>query len=243
MKDQSSIYINLNKCNSKSFTKVIRILNHKVGNRATLADKIYKTAYAILSNAIKEFKSAQYNGKKDFGHFVGAKTGIKGYGVEQVDTQYGHEWRNVEKRLHIAPSEDVVWIEREKTKFILNYGLTYDVYFTGDIFMLLEFGSGDRYFPSGYSSKMAYSVGTGSFTNAPELHFTGQNGLDTWVYKGEQGTNPYPDGIPLNKRGEQRHGYYYSQGNYPCYAIYKAVKYAKRNYRAITSTASWSHWY
>lgn len=232
MKNQKYLVINLNKASSKTISRAIRIVKAKVGSQDKIAGFVYEIAKYIRREASKIYKSAQYSGKKDYRELNGIVRAS-----DNARPVWGYEYK-------FQQVEGLYWFERTKVKVDRGIYLDYVVEFKGHLPMMLEFGTGDRYFPSGYSSKMSqgYDVGTGTFTNNPEIHFTGKNGLDTWVYKGEQGDNPYFDGIPLDSKGNPRNGYYYSQGNYPSYGLFKAVKMAKRNVNEIVSTVNWNYW-
>lgn len=93
----------------------------------------------------------------------------------------------------------------------------------------LEFGTGDKFSGGGYAR--IFNTLSLYYRSPSAVHFVSKyNGLDTWVYKGEVGTNPATRHNQVyDRQGNPRVGYYYSQGNYPTRGLYNAVRKFRRS--------------
>lgn len=225
--------INLNKCTKSSFTKVIKAIPKHIADEATIIDIVYLTCQSIATKAYFKYQNAMYNG----GGFID-KTMLapKPIGDAIYKPKYA-------QRGFVLPDKGITWSYKEKVgEYVANYStFKWAVITNGTLPIFLEFGSGDRYSSGGYSDEV--EVGKGTFSANPQAHFISKEGLDTWVYKGEQGKNPYPDGQPKDSKGRIREGYYYSSGNEPTRALYYAVQETKQEFKTIVAKAHWSHWY
>lgn len=202
-------------------------------NQETMAMAVEYIAKDIARQTANAYREANYDGYIDIRNaYKGTPFG--GFGAFGTATLKNTSSRTV-----------VVYAQPDKKGAVGNNVIFYTkwhVVVEGQLGSFLEFGTGDKYRSgSGY----AYRYASTYMRSNQAKHFTGNNGLDTWVYKGEAGTRPAtPNNQVLNRKGEPREGYYYSQGNYPTRGLYNAVRRYKRspsNVRNIVKTIYYKH--
>ncbi len=203
-----SKHIKLNLNDKKEFNKGLKAINRfqymgGVSNQK-VGGFLYEICRFIAEKSAEGYKNAKYNGKINV-----AKVGEHMF---YPNADVYATW----KAIH----------DEKRTKFDETAYLHYKVVVGGRLCQILEFGAGSRFKSEGYASK----AGATAWSNSPkrDTHFISNlTGLETWVYKGEQGNNPY---VEDGGHTHRDHDKYYSAGNEPCRALFKAVEYVKVNY-------------
>ena len=205
---------------------LIRKLNRYARNvsKNYCALAVESMAKQIANDTAEAYQQASYDGKINVRvrHFTSPSGGGMAGDKEVI----------VEAR----PVKGQRLIKDAQGRLVADVYTTWCVEVKGQLGSFLEFGTGDKYREVGYAYRFA-----STYIQHNNKHFKGLGGLDTWVYKGEAGTNPAtPNNQVHKKNGDIREGYYYSQGNYPTRGLYNAVRKFKRspsNVRNVLSRA------
>ena len=211
-------------------------------NKQGVALAVESIANQIADDTAQTYSSAQYDGRVDVR--VSHYTSPSGGSMPRSDKEVVVEARPVSGQVNIVGKHHFTYQRITGYSHRIGYDvLQADVYTTwcvevkGQLGSFLEFGTGDKYRETGYSYRFASTY----IRSLTAKHFVGENGQDTWVYKGEQGKNPATlHNTVHNSKGQPREGYYYSQGNYPTRGLYNAVRKFKRspsNVRNVLSRA------
>lgn len=212
-------HIKLNLNDLKDFDKNLKKLNRfqYLGGASNqkLGGVCFEISKYIAEKATEGYKNAKYNGRKVVANAVETAPYTCTSGSYDVAVCY----------YHIR--------DPQNNKFNETSYQHYQVVACGRLASILEFGSGDRFIPEGYSSKAGASAWSNS--KKREYHFISNlTGKETWVYSGEQGTNPYTEDGGHTRKD---HNKYYSAGNEPCRALFDAVEYVKVNYAEFYNKA------
>lgn len=218
---------------NKQLNKLARNGFHRVEPNH-ISDMLFNICDGIGKETALGYKKAKYNGTKRV-RYVQDRSVIAS-GTDEVFVGFsGVKGTDTYININVKPLGGG---KGHREKSATGY-LAYDIYVSGQLGWFLEFGSGDRFTSSVYGSK-AHALNWTYNPSNREYHFISEiTGLETWVYQGEIGNNYYvedgnddhrtPSMIAKNK--------YYSAGNEPSRALYKAVRHYLNNKERVSIKA------